>query len=239
MDMLFDIVIPLGPNDVSQIQGVINHARNNILNYRNIYIVSYNKNIFVDNVITIDQNIFPFTKCIENYLGKNDRNGWYLQQLIKLYAGHYIPDILKNYLIIDADTYFLKTVEFFKHNLPLYNYGTECHSDYFRHMSLLHPSLKKYNNTSGICHHMLFQKDKLNHLFEMVEKYHDNKKSFWIIFLECIEKPLPGSGASEYEIYYNFLHIYYPNEFIIRPLKWNNTSINDEYDYVSYHWYIR
>ena len=37
-------------------------------------------------VLVIDENIFPFNKkYIENYINP-DRYGWYLQQLLKLYA---------------------------------------------------------------------------------------------------------------------------------------------------------
>ena len=41
-----------------------------------------------------------------------DRIGWYLQQLLKFYAGFVIPDILQRYLIIDCDTHFLKPTKF-------------------------------------------------------------------------------------------------------------------------------
>jgi hypothetical protein len=33
----------------------------------------------------VKEEIFPFTiKTLENMFGKNQRNGWYLQQLLKL-----------------------------------------------------------------------------------------------------------------------------------------------------------
>jgi hypothetical protein len=41
---------------------------------------------------------------------KQNRNGWYLQQLLKLYASFVIKDLLNDYLVIDADVYFLKPI---------------------------------------------------------------------------------------------------------------------------------
>jgi len=179
-------------------------------------------------------------------LGDNNRCGWYFQQLIKLYVSFVIPNILDNYLVIDSDTVFLKPITFFDKDIPLYNFGTEYHLPYFIHMINLHPSFSKVNIMSGICHHMLFQKYILNELFETVEKYHNNSKKFYQIFLESIEKKeILGSGASEYEIYFNFLQKNYPNQYKIRPLKWQNVSTlnfnlnNTELDYVSCHWYMR
>ena len=242
MDILFDIVIPVGPNDEQVIKKMIINTKKYIIGYRNIYLVAFDPNINFDDCITVNENIFPFNKeIISNYIGDNNRNGWYLQQLIKLYAGFVIDDILNNYLVIDSDTFFLKYTGFFKNKLPLYNVGTEYHLPYFEHMSKLHPSLIKQVNYSGICHHMMFQKNIIQELFNLIETYHN--KQFYIVFLKCINKnEILGSGASEYEIYFNYLHIYHKNKFIIRKLKWKNTNTlinNNNYDYLSYHWYMR
>ena len=51
------------------------------------------------------------------------------------------------------------------------------------------------------------------------------------------------SGASEYEIYFNYMLKYNPDKIQIRKLNWKNTnklnSNNRNYDYISYHWYMR
>lgn len=240
MNILFDIVIPVGPNDINKINNLIEYTKKNIIGYRNIYLISKN-NINIDDCIFINENIFPFNiNVISVFYGKNNRNGWYFQQLIKLYASFFIDNILNNYLVIDADTYFLKPTIFFKNKLPLYNIGTEYNLPYFEHMTNLYPSLNKSINHSGICHHMMFQKHILEELFTLVESYHN--KPFWEAFLLCInQNHYLGSGASEYEIYFNYLHIFHPNKFIIRELKWTNNSqiIEDnDYDYVSCHWYL-
>tara|TARA_B110000971_G_C19963294_1_gene478974 strand:+ start:368 stop:1090 length:723 start_codon:yes stop_codon:yes gene_type:complete len=240
MDILFDIVIPVGPNDTTVIHNMIKNTKKNIIGYRNIYLVSYDPTILIDNCITVDEKLFPFNKqTISDIIGYNDRVGWYLQQLIKLYASFVIVGILDNYLVIDSDTYFLRPTSFFLNKLPLYNPGSEYHLPYFNQMSKLHPSLSKKSTKSGISHHMLFQKKILIELFKLVELYHNT--DFWKAFLLSIDKrDILGSGASEYEIYFNFLHIYYNGSFIVRTLKWENTAqIRDDLDYISCHWYMR
>jgi hypothetical protein len=108
-------------------------------------------------------------------------------------------------------------------------------------MAKLYPLLTKQNNYSGICHHMIFQKEKLIKLFSLVENKYKNE--FWKVFLLCINKnDIMNSGASEYEIYFNYLFIFHKKQFRIRELKWqNNRSINkdDNIVYYSDHWYNR
>ena len=242
MNILFDIVNPFGPCDESIINEMIKYTKENIIGYRNIYIISYNPNISIVDCITINENIFPFDKTIiASIIGNTDRIGWYLQQLFKLYAGSIINNILNNYLVIDCDTIFFKKTNFFNNNLPLYNYGPDYHLPYFDHMLKLHPSLIKQTNNSGICHHMMFQQDILLSLFKLVENYH-NKNFYYVFLLSINSDEIPKSGASEYEIYYNYLHIYNKEKFLIRELKWKDKSniINNEnLDYISCHWHGR
>ena len=178
---------------------------------------------------------------MSNIHGKLNRNGWYLQQLLKLYALITIPEILERCLIIDSDTFFLKPTIFINNNKCLYNYGSEYHNKYFEHMLKLDKDLIKVDNTkSGICHHMMFEKIYINELINKIEEKHNDK--FYNVFLKMVTD-FTGSGASEYEIYFNYMLKYHSNNIKIRQLKWINTTsidnINSQYDYISYHWYMR
>ena len=251
--MLFDIVIPVGPNETHVINTMVEYTRRNVIGFRNIYLVVFDPSISIDGCIIVDEKIFPFSVAsLLSSLETMDtsRVGWYLQQLIKLYAGQVIDGILNEYLVIDADTYFLRPTTFFDETtgVPFYNVGNEYHVPYFEHMQKMHPQLTKRTVYSGICHHMVFQTDRVRELFQMVEKANAETSQVIIPFHEIfIRKISPqhrlASGASEYEMYFNFLFERYPGKFKIRPLAWKNTNVlnvNDtSFNYVSYHWYLR
>lgn len=239
--MIFDIVIPVGPQDKSIIEKQIKFTKKNIVGYRNIYLISYDPKLNIIGCNTIDETIFPFNKdVVAKYHGKLQRNGWYLQQLLKLYAGKIIPDILDTYLVIDSDTFFLKPTTFVENNKCLYNFGTEYHKPYFEHMKKLdHDMIRMNKNKSGICHHMMFETTYIDELISKIEKTHNDL--FYKVFLKKVTQK-KGSGASEYEIYFNYMLKYHPNQIKIRKLKWRNTNkLNTKmnFDYISYHWYKR
>jgi len=229
---LIDIVIPLGPNDLECIPLVVELCKKNI-KCRNIYIVSKDDPGIG---IWISENTFPFK--ISDIEFKESRKGWYFQQLIKLYSGSVIEGILPNYLVIDADTYFLKPVTFIDPDgVFLFNTGTEFHREYFTHMNKIHPSMKKTHPESGICHHMLFNKDLLSEMFQVLSP----DEPFWITFMKHVNQK-EMSGASEYEMYFTYLVLFHPNKMRIRKLQWKNVSRFGYYsdlDYISVHWYIR
>jgi len=246
LNLEFDIVICVGPHDVDIIHNNIQYSKKNIIGYRNIYLICSDPSIVVDETITIDEKIFPFSLTdISNIYGNNDCNGWYLQQLLKLYAGNIIPNILKRYLVIDCDTCFLKPTQFITNDSDhIFTTGTEYNWPYFIHMNNLHPSLKKIHPLSGISHHTFFNTDICNELFKLVENYHNTGQSFWQLFLNKIDPEVYlKSGASEYEIYFTYMYVYHLDKMEIRQLNWDNaSSITDENsncDFVSMHWPIR
>ena len=156
-----------------------------------------------------------------------------------------IQGILDNYLIIDADVFFLKPMIFMDKENPIFSVGDEFHEPYFEHMSLLHSSFDRIYNKSGICHHMLFNKKYINEIFNIVEEYHN--KPFWEVFILSIKEHLKynnmfyESGASEYELYFNYVVKNHREDIIIRNLNWTNTKASlfnpnemmNYYDYVS------
>ena len=253
---MFDIVIPIGPEDIDQINYQLEYTTKNIIGYRNIYIISCDPYLKLqnhqDNIYIIPESIFPFKKeDVSTIHGNNNRNGWYLQQLLKLYAGFIISGILEKYLVIDCDTFFLRPVSFLSETHTLYGTGTENHQPYFHHMKRLHPLLEKQIiNYSGICHHMMFETKYVNELFELVESYH-TQTPFWKVFLKEVDESFRGqrgpcysSGASEYEIYFNFVLCFHNDKIQIRNLVWRNDNRIKEndvinFDYVSCHHYMR
>lgn len=252
--MLFDIVIPLGPNERCNILNQLTYVKKNVIGYRNIYIITNNyDDLKIDGCVIIDESIFPFKmndigSFFKKYNNKKNRNGWYLQQLLKLYAGFVIEDILENYLVIDADVFFLKPINFFEDKKYIFTHSNENHIPYFDHMARLHPSFSKKINVSGISHHMIFNTHIIKEIFSMVETLHN--KPFWIMFIESVNEHTKydidreESGASEYEIYFNYIIHKHPDIVHIRSLKWENKpsryniNIPSDLDYVSICHYI-
>ena len=97
-----------------------------------------------------------------------------------------------------------------------------------------------YEAKSGITHHMLFETKYVRELVDMVESH--NQDTFYNVFLKNVVD-YHGSGASEYEIYFNFMIINHYNDVQMRLLHWKdtgNTGHEDEnYDYLSCHWFMR
>ena len=261
--MEFDLVIPVGPKDEELIKKNILCNKNRIDGYRNIYLITVNENIKVDGCITINENIFPFNKkTVIDIFGTDFYPGWYLQQLLKFYAGLIIPDILERYLVLDADVFLLKNINFIQNNKIMMSYSEENHRPYMEHMGNLHPSLKRvYGDKSGIHHHMMFEKKYIQELFDMVEEYH--KKDFYLAFLDSVPEKYRDNttSASEYEIYFNFMLMNHKDKVIIRKLEicnsdrvernisskqrwslnqqWNNTRYSEYLDGICFHWHVR
>lgn len=269
---MFDIVIPLGPNEQSRFPLQLQYLISNVIGFQRIYVIakddpsSYWSNLASSfphlNIhsmfVWINEKEFPFS--IDDLLGfypKIHRVAWYFQQLIKLYACHVIPGLSEYYLVVDADVFFLKPLSFFtitetgKMGKPIYSTGTEYFVPYFKHMQKLHPHLvKMITDKSGICHHMMFRRSWLFSLFSLVELFHCNQP-FWKLFIQFVdehhfhEQYYPDSGASEYEIFFNFVCAFHKDEIVIRNLKWENISCNlpclndlissnpDDYDFIS------
>ena len=250
MSLEYDIVICCGPKDISGLDTMISYTKQNVKHYRKIFIISSVPLLDTFDCIIINEDMFPFSYTIINEtLNSKERTGWYLQQLLKLYAWKVIPDIHDNYLVIDADTFIMKPTSFMiedvdtKQIYPLIDYRkTYRHLPYVNHIQNLHPLLVYDIDYSGICHHMLFQKHILSHLFSLVESHHCIE--FWKAFIQQIDaKETMKSAASEYELYFVFLHVFYQEQFMYRQLisRDHNELIHDDpnLDILSIHWYWR
>lgn len=247
MNHLFDVVICVGPKDNDIVEHMLKFNKKNIIGYRNIYLVCSNPTIDIEGTITIDEKIFPFNiNDLIHKFGNNDRNGWYLQQLLKFYSGKVIPGILSKYLIVDCDTHFLRPTKFITDDKKyIYTTGTEYHKPYFEHMNRLDNSLKKIYPLSGISHHTFFDTEIVNELMKKIESNFNNNTSFWELYLNVINmNDFNGSGAAENELYFTYMYLYHKDKMLIRQLNWTNVgSYNpiylNKYDFISIHWYMR
>jgi hypothetical protein len=233
-DKTFDIVFPVGPNETPIIEGTVTHAKKHIKNYNKIYLITSDKHIKVDGCVTIHESVFPFSKeDIDKLLPTHWKPSWVYQQLLKLYSLEVITDLKDDILIIDADVYVLNDLEFFDKDKEIFTVGYEYTNEYHAHAEKLHPTFKRFDQRwSGVSHHMMFNRQKMKHLFKLVEEHHS--KRFFEVFFENLD-----SKCSEYEIYFSFVCHYYYNEIKIRELRWANVPyyekrMKEKYDYISH-----
>ena len=233
---MIDVVIPVGPSDVDVVSHTLSSVKANVRGVRQIYIIIA-RNVTIppiENVTQIDESTFPFT--IDDVILFNiprQRAGWYLQQLIKLYADT-IPGISDPFLVLDADTRVLKPLEFQGRGKILISMGNEYHAPYFAHMKRVHHSLKKVHKRSGITHHMPIDVNGLTSLRAMVEDYHND--AFWKVFLRCVDASTAHkSGASEYEMYFNYMLNVHRDKIELRELKRVDVMTPDMIPDKSYH----
>ena len=230
-----DVVIVIHPKDKKVLEPCIAGIRENCQNVRRIIVVSPEK--LTDNAEWFDEKNYPFSykdvgievangcgKTVKEFFKNHNRGpGWYLQQLLKLYAAFVIPDISSNVLIVDGDVIFLRPVSFLNES----NGGLFCTSriepkkHYIRHAKKLVPDYKRMNpDEYSVCHHMLFQRPILEDLFQTVENYQGEE--FWKAFCHCV-KFMREKNASEYEIYYSFA-LSHTDQVAIRHLRWTNSG---------------
>jgi hypothetical protein len=219
-----------------------------------------------DRVVFVDERIFPFNgshvdevmvgavkeKGVYPLNGHSTfertlwgRIGWYLQQLLKLYAGRVLH--LQDFVLLDSDVMWFRDVRFvngsFVHpvtHLPYtrYNYASsgQYHRPYFSTLTRI-AGVEMFDFTgdvfrSGITHHLVVVKDVLESLFATAEALHPGL-TFWQVMLNqsaleiTCRAPNPaicgaGSALSEYELYFNFARQKFPETMNFRPLLWAN-----------------
>jgi Family of unknown function (DUF6492) len=243
MKKMIDVIIPVGPRDEGVAKICALSVAKYVENVRTIYVVGV-RNPGIAGTVYIDEGLLPFSlKEVGEILGTTQRAGWYFQQLVKLHAPLLIPNMLQQYLVVDADTFFLQKCKFVEDGRPVFNLGTEYHPPYFEHMHRMHPSLIKPMIYSGITHTLVYDRRWLNEMVSLIEEHHVGKP-FWRIYLDEVD-PVhkEGSGAAENELYFTFCIYAHIRELIIKAFKWSNISNVEQIDsqdvYVSLHWYLR
>ncbi len=230
--MSYDILISHGPSDDDILPYTVSQIRKYVKDFRNIYIVTHDAEIdlFDEEVFkgtkVIDEKTFPFSiKDVNKFIQTPKRNAWYFQQLLKLYASLVIEEMLDDYVVVDADTLFLREISFKSSGRYMFNMGDEYHVPYFEHMQRMHPSFEKMVKLSGISHHMIFNRMIVSEMMMLVERHH-NFTPFWEVFLrEVVPEQRHGSGASEYEMYFNYMLKNHKDKVIPRKIKFENTGL--------------
>ena len=232
---MIDVVIPSHWKDIDTLDHCIEGIRNNVKDVRRIIVVSKDK--MTDNAEHYDEKDFPFSfDDVGEIVGFHKKTCNYYGGLIQTTSALVIPDLCDNVLVCDSDTVFLKETEFIKDNKALYNVSYDLPKGmvdhpYIEHMGKLFKGLKKQTEYSGICHHMLIQKDILQEMFDRAESEH--KMPFWkadIFVTQEHYKSFPSKKTKEdvanapllfttYELYFNYVMQYHRDRVDIRKQK--------------------
>jgi hypothetical protein len=221
-----DIIIPVIEKDLDILPHVVSYARKNIKHRINkIIIVAPESEKIIKvckklNLVFINENtVLSIQKSDISYACNGvDRSGWLFQQFIKLYADTISSS--KYILVLDADTIFIKPIQFIIGNKKRIDFSAEYHLPYFDTYEKL-TWFKHSYPVSFICHNMLFEPYKLRSLRLRVEKI--NKCTFIDAILNFIDsKEL--SFFSEYETYANFVLKKYKREYFYEY--WHNVSLS-------------
>lgn len=249
--LTIDVVIPTCLKDLDTLQQAIRAVRTHVSPVRNVYIVCSKD--FKDRItdgLFVDEESFPFkihdvAEAIfgsRDYRGTHGRaEGWWFQQLLKLYASQVIPGISSNLLILDSETIFYNRYMPIQEGVVSYAVSNEVNPDFRRHMNLLLNTIVPYKpRVSGVCHQMLFQTHVLQNLFDRVERAHGIP--LWKVMLE-ISKRNHRLYYSEYDMYFNFMMTYHKRSVrLSREVRWDivgEVPKTSEYTYLTAHAHIR
>jgi hypothetical protein len=125
--------------------------------------------------------------------------GWVLQQFIKLNASAFVttPD----YLVVDADTIFLRPQIFFQGGKGILRYADQYELLYNRSLELVFGHTHRFP-VSFVTHHMLFNATLMKELLHLIE--HRFGRPWWEAVLQEMDKGHPIS-FSEFELYGHFV----------------------------------
>lgn len=202
-----DICIPLSKKDLKKAEPVIVAARKHIKHPINkIYIIGDKAPEILDfckkmDVSFIDElTVLGYGKTKIDYVVNGiDRSGWLFQQLLKLNSDRFVE--MENYLILDADTEFVRPRIFLHKGKSILDQSEERHEPYHQTYYKL-MGKQSISKLSFVTHYMIFNKLKVNELKRDIENIHQQSWDAAILQLSDYSSP---SGFSEYELYGNYL----------------------------------
>ncbi|MEM9685432.1 MAG: DUF6492 family protein [Bacteroidota bacterium] len=252
-DLQMDVMMPVARKDMDMLEPALNclirYAQTGI---RRIYVVWQGPENENDpepsvqlqgpqqpEVLFVDERLYPFSlKDIKNTLqamkSQDNHEGWYYQQLLKLYAFRVLPGVLPRLLIHDADVAFTSPVAFIdRYGRSLLSYGypfrwlvradtplaygtvRNINHSHVAHARRLIPGWEPATIFSGMQHHQLLENTILEAMLQEAERAHG--MPFWEAFIRQLDCS-KWNGASEYVLYFHYALNRYPDRVLARHL---------------------
>jgi hypothetical protein len=127
---------------------------------------------------------------------------------------------MENFLVVDADTIFLKDQIFEFENKFIFNISDEYHLPYFEFINSI-LEIKTSFPFSFVSHHMIFNVKILNELKSFIET---KTNKIWYFGILSNINYNETSPFSEYETYAHYFYRYYKKNMIIEY--WHNISFS-------------
>jgi hypothetical protein len=223
--MPIDVVIPAIEKDLLTLPYVIDGVRKNIKHpISNIFIISplsekiqelcIEKNcVFINERSVIDVN----PESLNIFIQGVDRSKWYYQQFLKWSGNRLLGE--EHYLVVDADTVFIRPQSFEHNGKIVLNLSDEYHPPYFEiYRRILGETVK--SPVSFTSHQMLFEKNKLMEIKKEIERI--NGCVWYEAILRNLE-PDEASGHSDYDTYGQYVFSHYRKEYSLEY--WFNISL--------------
>lgn len=225
MTQKIDVFLPIAPKDLFRSRLVIKYLLRNVSDIATIHICTPTPILPIfetgeyDIRYHLDREILPYVTPQKWKFRPN----WILQQFLKLFQ-----NVTKTeyYMTIDCDAIITNRLELFEENRPIWYYGyDQCEPQYFEFNKKMFNLDRKATHTY-IGDIGFFNKNIIQHLVNYVNLTPQQiiEKSYDIISHNC--------HLSEFELYGNFVEMFYPGLYKPKRLKYLSTGKlqSDPYD---------
>jgi hypothetical protein len=248
---VIDAVVPAHPKDFDLLRLAVRSLLRHVVPLRRVVVVSSQPFSYRDDrVVSLAEPALPVFPSLGEVRKRRpelgDRAAWIYQQLLKLGAPEYVPDLSERFLAVDADVVFLRRVSFGP-ELPRFPYS--------RATELNRPYLEAYRRLTGeepidgqsfVAHHMLFDRFILADLLAAISARHDLP---WHWAYTDAADPEQASSVGEWDLYGQWALAHHPGESAHRQVFWKDTrtvpgllaraTVGLDFDFVAAHKWAR
>jgi hypothetical protein len=222
---LIDFVIPSHPKDFESLVWAVAGIRTNISCAGRIFVVA-DIDPGIDGVGFVYRNagsvygeLVTVSQIEDVWAAKNPelawRAGWIYQQMVKLLTPRAIEDLTNAYVIVDADTIFLRDVVFDPQRF-FYCKATEYHLPYLQPIKDL-LGVSQTIGFSATAHHMIYRRDLVEQMLTGVEA------RFGYSFVDAVLSVIDYvqiSNFNEQDLWANYMLLTHPDLCHQRQLAW-------------------